>query len=183
MVEKSYQKLNDDSYKVKKIYCITTGGTIEKTYDKRDGSLANRDSILEKLILKRLKTPHTDIEVVPIMNKDSLDMANEDRLLILNTVRELSEKKAPIVVVHGTDTMTKSAEFCAQNLKNLKVPVIFTGAMIPLGFVETDAFQNISEAFLAAKILSAGIYLVFHNQVFLAGHVVKNHEKVTFDFT
>ena len=108
-------------------------------------------------------------------------MDDADRKLICETIQEDLKKEAPIVVLHGTDTMALTAEYCFERIKNLSVPVVFTGAMIPMGFDDTDATQNVTEALLAARLLSPGFYISFHNQIFKVPHVQKNKEKRTFE--
>lgn len=169
--------------KTSDVILITTGGTIEKTYNELDGSLENKGTVIKNRILSKMRLPYTNILVHPILSKDSLYMTDEDRNLIAETILERSQEKTPIVVLHGTDTMALSAEVCFQKIKNPQVPVIFTGAMIPLGFDDSDAAQNVTEALLAAKILQPGFYIVFHNQVHVVPHVQKNKETRTFETT
>lgn len=163
------------------IILITTGGTIEKTYDEFDGSLENRGTSIKNRIMHKLRLPYTNIYVYPLMSKDSLFMDDLDRDLILATVKDQLTRHIPIVVLHGTDTMALSAEYCFKNISHLKVPVIFTGAMVPMGFEDTDATQNVTEALLAAKLLAPGFYISFHNQIFEVPYVKKNKEKRTFE--
>jgi len=163
------------------VIIITTGGTIEKTYDEFDGSLENRGTSIKNRILSKLRLPYTNIHVQPLMSKDSLFMDEADREMICQTVAEEAKKIAPIVVLHGTDTMALSAQYCFDRIKNLTVPVVFTGAMIPMGFEDTDAIQNVTEALLSAKLLKPGFYISFHNQIFEVPHVQKNKEKRTFE--
>jgi hypothetical protein len=66
----------------KRIAILSTGGTIEKTYNETDGSLRNVSSILDD-ILRRLRLPGLTIRHVPVMSKDSLDMTEADRETIL----------------------------------------------------------------------------------------------------
>src|SRR5690606_3043994 len=132
------------------IIVITTGGTIEKTYDEFDGSLANRESIIKGKITSRLRLPYTSLQVYSVMSKDSLFMTDDDRNLLIQFIRSQLEKNAPIVILHGTDTMAVSAELCEREIKNPKVPIVFTGAMKPLGFEDSDALQNVTEALLAS---------------------------------
>lgn len=160
---------------------ITTGGTIEKTYDEFDGSLENRGTSIKNRILSKLRLPYTSIHVLPVLSKDSLFMDDTDRDLICQTITTESSKGAPIVVLHGTDTMAQSAQYCFERLKNPGVAVVFTGAMVPMGFEDTDATQNVTEALLAAKLLDAGFYISFHNQIFEVPNVKKNKEKRTFE--
>lgn len=163
------------------VIIITTGGTIEKTYDEFDGSLENRGTSIKNRILSKLRLPYTNIHVHPLISKDSLYMDDTDRELIYQTIAEEAQKGAPIVVLHGTDTMAQSAKYCFLKMKHLKVAVVFTGAMIPMGFEDTDATQNVTEALLSAKLLKPGFYISFHNQIFEVPHVQKNKEKRTFE--
>lgn len=173
-----------DNNDYKDVLVMTTGGTIEKSYDEFDGSLANRESQIRDRILKRLRLPYTRIHVFSLMAKDSLHMTDYDRTLILKTLETHLAKEKPIVVLHGTDTMAKTASLIYEKLgktKKLKVPVVFTGAMKPMGFEDSDANQNVTEALLAANILGPGVYISFHNRIFELPHVRKNKEKRTFE--
>ena len=165
----------------KDILIITTVGTIEKTYDEFDGSLENRGTSIKNRILSKLRLPYTNIIVHPVLSKDSLYMDDADRKLIAETIAEDLKLNAPIVLLHGTDTMALTANYCFEHIKNITVPVVFTGAMVPMGFDDTDATQNVTEALLSAKLLPPGIYISFHNQIFKVPHVQKNKEKRTFE--
>ena len=165
------------------ISIITTGGTIEKTYDEFEGTLENRGTSIRNRILSKLRLPYTQIEVNPLMSKDSLYMDDQDRDLLVNEVIELLKKEQPIVVLHGTDTMEKSAKVCFEKIPSPLVAVVFKGAMITMGFEDSDATQNVKEALLAAKLLSPGFYISFHNEIFPLPHVRKNREKRTFEKT
>ena len=163
------------------VVVISTGGTIEKTYDEGEGTLTNRSSVLKDKILSKLRLPYTYLHVFSIINKDSLDFTDYDRSLLAKTIDAQMVKGDPVVVLHGTDTMAKSAEYCLKNLKNLPVPVVFTGAMKPMGFEDSDAKQNVTEALLAAKLLPPGIYISFHNRIFKVPGVRKNRAQRTFE--
>lgn len=165
------------------IIVITTGGTIEKTYDEFDGSLSNRESVIKAKITSRLRLPYTNLQVFSVMSKDSLFMTDDDRQLLMHFVRSQLDKKAPIVILHGTDTMAVSAELCQRELKDPSVPIVFTGAMKPLGFEDSDALQNVTEALLASKLLAPGVYLSFHGRVFDVPGVRKQRERGTFEVT
>ena len=167
-----------------KLQIISTGGTIEKTYDEYDGLLENRTTQLEKRILSRLRLPNCSFEVTPILSKDSLYFDDNDRQLVASTVEEKlnTTEIGAILVVHGTDTMVKTADFVRLNVPCPKVPIIFTGAMKPMGFDDSDAFQNVTESILAARVCSpGGVYIVFHGRIFTVPFVKKNREKGTFE--
>lgn len=166
---------------VQDVILITTGGTIEKTYNEFDGSLENRGTSIKNRILSKMRLPYTNILVHPVLSKDSLYMTDEDRQLIAETIQAQMKQNFPIVILHGTDTMHVTAEYCHKVIGQPSVPVVLTGAMIPMGFDDTDASQNVTEALLAAKLLPPGFYISFHNQVFKCPQVRKNKDKGTFE--
>jgi L-asparaginase len=157
----------------KAIYVITTGGTIEKVYSEKTGAVANVDAKIDRY-LQLLRLPDSDVRVVPLMNIDSLEMTDANRIVILRAVEGLLQQKAPILITHGTDTMVETGLYLQRALPELEVPVVLTGAMAPLGFEGSDALQNLTESLLALRILSPGIYIVSHNQVFPIAKVRKD---------
>ena len=163
-----------------KLIIITTGGTIEKTYDEDTGVLLNKSSQLQEM-LKRLRLPYTDISRHDLLCKDSLEMTEKDREIIKLSVENFLSENAPIVILHGTDTMALTAQHLYDTIKNPPVPVVLTGAMRPFGFENSDALQNFTEALLASTILSPGIYISMHNKVHQLPKVRKNRERGTFE--
>jgi L-asparaginase len=161
------------------VYVVTTGGTIEKVYSETTGAVANQDSKIDRY-LRLLRLPDCDVNVVKLINKDSLEMSGADRELILATVKGLLTEGAPIVITHGTDTMVQTGLFLKQSLPGIQVPVVLTGAMAPLGFEGSDGLQNLTESLFAARVLSPGIYVVMHNQVFPVDRVRKDSSRGRF---
>lgn len=164
-----------------RISVLSCGGTIEKTYDEGDGSLSNRESILGDLLNEHLRLPHHELDIQAIMHRDSLDMKDEDRRILLRRIQEELSKGDPVLVIHGTDTMDQSASFVDQNLSRLEVPIVFTGAMKPFGFRDSDALQNVSESIMALNLSAPGVYISFHGVLFEARHAKKNYERKTFE--
>ena len=165
---------------MQKIVVITTGGTIEKVYSEQTGNVQNVERKIERYF-QFLRLPGTEIEVVHLMNKDSLEMTAADRLSVLAAVREVSSQAVPIVITHGTDTMVETGLLLKQSMPEMAVPIVFTGAMTPLGFEGSDGLQNLTESLLAARILAPGVWLVMHNQVFPINRVRKNRELARFE--
>lgn len=161
------------------IYLITTGGTIEKIYSEQTGVVSNAETKIERH-LQRLRLPDTHVELVHLMNKDSLEMTDEDRARVLAAAAEKLANPQPIVITHGTDTIVETGMYLKRNLPNLPVPIILTGAMTPLGFENTDGLQNLTESLFAARILPPGVFLVIHNQVFPIDRVRKDRERARF---
>ena len=162
------------------VLVITTGGTIEKTYDEESGTLSNRGSQLNVMI-KRLRLPYTEIQHIDLLFKDSLDMTDKDRQMILLAVENNLDHHIPIVILHGTDTMEITAQQIYEHFSDLHVPIVMTGAMKPLGFEDSDALQNFTEALLATALLNPGVYICMHGTLHPLPGVRKNRDKGTFE--
>ena len=162
---------------MQRIHLISTGGTIEKIYSETTGSVVNLESKIDRY-LKQLRLPDAEIEAISVMNIDSLEMTDQDRQKVLEVVLERLD--APIVITHGTDTLVETGLFLKRRLTNLSFPIIFTGAMTPLGFERSDGLQNLTESLLAARLLPPGIWLVIHNQVFPIDQVRKDKDAARF---
>ena len=165
---------------MKRIALISTGGTIEKTYDDLSGVLANNVSVLD-VMLASLELRGVEIQRVALMNKDSLDMSADDHTLIAETAIRLARETAGVIIVHGTDRLASSGDRVVElSGGNVATPIVFTGAMRPYELRATDAIQNLTEALLAVQILAPGIYLVMHDQVLQFPGVIKDRTAGTF---
>ncbi len=162
-----------------RIAILTTGGTIEKRYSESDGSLRNVGSALDE-ILRGLRLPDLRHRHVAVMSKDSLEMTDADRRLILLATREALAVDDAVLIVHGTDTLSQTGELLYSGLPDLTKPVVLTGAMRPFEFRDTDAYQNLTEALLACRVCLPGVYVVMHNQALRFPGVVKDRQRMTF---
>lgn len=161
---------------------ISTGGTIEKTYDELGGVLANQVSVLD-MLLASLDLRGVSIDRVPLMNKDSLDMSEADHDLIADTAEIMARSHDGVVIVHGTDRLAKTGERIHQRLEQkggANKAVVLTGAMRPYEMRRTDATQNVTEALTAVQILPPGVYVAMHNRVLKFPGVVKDPRLGTF---
>ena len=163
----------------KRIALISTGGTIEKTYDELQGVLANRVSVLD-VMLATLELRGVEIVRIPLMNKDSLEMSARDHALIARTAGTMAEAHDGVVIVHGTDRLSETGEQTYALFPRPPVPIVLTGAMRPYEMRSTDALQNLTEALLAVQILNPGVYVAMHNQVLAFPGVVKDREHGAF---
>lgn len=162
-----------------KVNVITTGGTIEKVYSEQTSTVENLDNQIYRY-LGRLRLPDCDVSVVPLMNKDSLEMTDADRAAILELVQQMLMERSAVVITHGTDTMVQTGLHLKQELPGLRVPIVLTGAMTPLGFEGSDGLQNLTESLFAVRVLGPGIFVVMHNQAFPIDRVRKDRETSRF---
>lgn len=161
---------------------LTTGGTIEKTYDEESGELANRRSIVRRM-LHELRLDDLRIETLELMSKDSLEMTEADRTKVVEGVRGVlarPEDLAGVVILHGTDTLTDTGERLLEAFPEPPVPVVLTGAMRPFEMKRSDALQNLTEAIFAARALVPGVYAVAHGRAHRFPGVKKDRKLGTF---
>ena len=169
-----------------RIVLVTTGGTIEKTFDERSGELANRRSIVHRM-LSELRLEGVEVDVVELMSKDSLEMTDGDRDAITGAVRRALDPAADghhdlagVVVLHGTDTLAVTGERLHRDLPPPRTAVVLTGAMRPFEMKRSDALQNLTEALFAAQALPPGVYCVAHGRALPFPGVQKDRRRGTF---
>ena len=149
------------------ILVATTGGTIDKAYFDALSEYQIGDSVIAKL-LQIARVTHS-YRVEEISRKDSLDLTDADRDLLLERIAAAPERR--VVVTHGTDTMTQSAEV----LRSIAgKTIVLTGALAPARFAESDAAFNLGMAFGVAQVAEPGVYLAMNGEVFKAGEVRKD---------
>ena len=165
---------------IKTVNIITTGGTIDKSYDELEGTLSNRGSQLREMV-KRLRLPYLKIHHQDLLFKDSLEMTDDDREMIYKAVKNLLEKNNPVIILHGTDTMEITARYLYDRIAQPPAPVILTGAMKPFGFEDSDALQNFTEALFATGLVEPGLYISMHNALHPMPQVRKNRDRGTFE--
>ena len=168
---------------MRRLTLITTGGTIEKTYDEVSGNLANRQSIVRRM-LSELRLEEGEVNVVELMSKDSLEMTDADRERIVQTVRIMGGTEdcdtSGIVILHGTDRLCQTGEQLLAEIPSPRVPIVLTGAMRPFEMKQSDALQNLTEALFAAGVLPPGVYCVAHGRALSFPGVRKDTERGTF---
>lgn len=142
------------------ILVLTTGGTIDKAYFDALSEYQIVDSGIPALLKEaRVALP---LRVVELMRKDSLELTPADRALIADTARAAPETR--IVITHGTDTMTETAQVLAAQVPGKTM--VLTGALSPARFAETDAPFNLGMAVAAAQTCPPGAWIAMSGQVF-----------------
>jgi len=157
-----------------KIKFFSAGGTIDKVYFDALSRYEVGDPNI-KDILENARV-NFDYEIESILRKDSIDMTEQDRLIILKAVRDESNDK--IIITHGTDTMIETAAA----LSSIKDKVIvLTGAMEPAKFKTSDAMFNLGSAVAAVQALTTGVYLAVSGRIFTPDNVQKNRTQKQFE--
>ena len=159
------------------IQIFVTGGTFDKEYDFVTGKLFFRDSSLPKMLDVGRST--LDVSIRTLMMVDSLDLTEQDRENIANNCRAATTNQ--ILITHGTDTMTETAEHLAKADIRDKT-IVITGAMIPYAFgSSSDGFFNLGSALAFVQSLPPGVYIVMNGRYFTWDGVRKNRATGLFE--
>ncbi len=157
-----------------RVKIITTGGTIDKIYfDQKSQFQVGEPQISEMLAEANVTF---DYEVTQLLRKDSLDLTDEDRQLIFDTVR--ADKHRHIFITHGTDTMLVTARLLQQIRDKV---IVLTGSMQPARVRFSDAIFNIGYAMAAVQILPDGVYVAMNGRIFQPDKARKNIEMNRFE--
>ena len=157
-----------------KITILTTGGTIDKVYFDANSTYEVGEAQIGKL-LERSDVVF-DFTVRTLCRKDSLDLTDEDRQLIHDTIADDDQRL--FIVTHGTDTMAQTARML-QDIPD-KV-IVLTGASQPARFSGSNAIFNIGCAVAAVQSWPPGVYIAMNGRIFDADKVRKNPETRRFE--
>lgn len=157
-----------------KICILTAGGTIDKVYF----DALSEYSVGHPQVARILRAAAVEIETSldALFRKDSLELTDEDRASILERVQGVDSDR--VLITHGTDTMTLTAE------KLMSVEgktIVLVGSLSPAAMRESDAEFNVGFAFAAVQLLPHGVYIAMNGRVFEAGRVRKNRDANRFE--
>lgn len=144
-----------------KVLFLQAGGTIDKDYKEGAGvyNFEERDPRVEHIM--ESVNPSISYKVASVLKKDSQDMTDKDRELVLRACQEASERH--IIITHGTDTMHVTGEVLSKNISD-KI-IVLTGAARPEMFYNSDAAFNVGTAVGAINVLENGVYIAMSGRV------------------
>ncbi len=141
------------------IHIFTSGGSIDKYYSTQESDFIVGPPQIADIL--RDANVNVSFVITPLLQKDSLDITAEDRAFIYERVARAAEDK--IIITHGTDTMTQTAQALAA-IGNKTI--VLTGAMQPAAFKHSDAALNVGLALAAVQLLPAGVYIAMSGRIF-----------------
>lgn len=159
----------------KKILVLNTGGTFNKIYNPINGEL-EVDENASALKYISHKWQH-NLEIMSIINKDSLHMTSQDRVELLSFIYQ--SEYDDIIIIHGTDTMELTAEyiFDAEIDKN----IVITGAMVPYSIDATEATANFAMAYgFLQNCTQNGVYISMNGLVMPYSQITKDRDNGLF---
>ncbi len=161
--------------RIENITLINTGGTFNKFYDPISGELIVDNQA--KAIKSIAKASKCKLNIITPFAKDSLDMDQSDRQKIVKIIKNQDNKK--ILIIHGTDTIDKSAKYLDNHLK--KYQIVLTGAMTPFSIDPIEATANLA---LAMGYLlgndKKGVFIAMHSLILPYKNIIKDRERGIF---
>ena len=156
---------------MKRILFLSTGGTIA-CKESNEGLIP---ALTSEELLPYLGDMGADLEIdcEDLLNLDSSNIQPEEWQTIAKRIYEAAGVYDGIVMSHGTDTMAYTASALSFMLPGLPIPVLITGAQMPLTHVLSDGINNIRVAFTAACSELKGVYIAFNRKIMLGSRCVK----------
>jgi len=161
---------------LKKILLLATGGTLAA----RESGKGLVPSMMADEILHFIPEVKGFCEVSArqILNIDSSNIQPEDWLLISRTIKTHYDAYDGFVITHGTDTMAYTASALSYLIQNPAKPIVLTGSQKPIDQKNSDAIQNIFDAFwFSVHPENSGVYLVFDEKAIVGTRASKVRSK------
>jgi len=167
----AYTKFDNDE---ETIALIGTGGTLSSAYSPRNETIIPGRYQAAGIVLNNLKNNFGIIDYkfssVDLFAKDSRNVTNDDLKFLIDFVSSIKNKK--ILIVTGTYMLPRIAKLLINIISSNSEKIIgLTGAMLPLGFLGSDANGNImaTTALINDRYSSNSnkrVFLSFHGNVY-----------------
>lgn len=166
-----------------KIALLYVGGSIGMVMNQKTG----RIEPVESLSMIHRAIPEMQKEVAldffAIANVGSSEVTPAHWVEISEKIENMYDHYEGFVVVHGTNTMSYTASALSFALQNLRKPVVFTGALLPINDIAGDGRMNLIFAIRAAQLDIAEVCVVLGPKVLRGNRAKKVDESLlqTFD--
>ena len=161
-----------------KIALLYVGGSIGMIMNQKTGRIEPMESLGEiHRFLPELQK-EVALEFFPVANIGSSDITPEVWVELARTIEKIYDQYEGFVVVHGTNTMSYTACALSFALQGLSKPIVFTGALLPLNDLASDARRNLVYAIRAAQLDIAEVCITLGPRVLRGCRAKKIHESV-----
>ena len=142
---------------------ITWGGTIAMVPGPDGaGTLVPGDAGHVVALVDELASASSTVRVTAHVEGPTSDSAEADATSLSALVLAVGAAAAagPVLITHGTDTLSFAAGVLAASLRPVR-PIVLTGATSPLGTAGSDAEDNVGAAVSGLGALPPGVWVVF----------------------
>ena len=151
---------------MKNILLIATGGTIASK--RTEAGLTPAITPEELLSSVPELASLANISTIQLFNLDSTNMSYTQWIQLAQCIQDNYESYDGFVIAHGTDTMAYGASALSYLIQNSPKPIVLTGAQRSIYERDSDARENLLDAFIyACDNNSCGVTVVFGGKVIL----------------
>ena len=164
----------------RKILLIYTGGTIGMVKDYETNALKAFD--FSQILKKIPELNQLDCQIQSVSFESPIDSSNMNTSYYIQ-IAEIIENHYHdfdgFVVLTGSDTMSYTSSAISFMLEYLRKPVIFTGSQLPIGYLRTDAKENlitsieIASAYQEDQPMVSEVCLYFEYKLYRANRTTK----------
>lgn len=161
-----------------RILLVHTGGTIGMAQTR--AGFAPRRGVVEDAVVALQAEGKLPEEIALEVLEPLIDSANatpEDWNRIARVIHAHQHAFEGVVVTHGTDTLAYTSAALCFALEGLRLPVVLTGAMLPLTVDGNDGVRNLIEAFQLVQAAAPGVWVQFAGKKLHGGRVRKSHSR------
>ena len=155
---------------------IAVGGTIASVETKE----GLRPEITSEEILTYIPevSKLCQIDAIQLFNIDSTNVYAKHWKALASCIEENYAAYDGFVVTHGTDTLAYTAAALSYFIQNSRKPIVITGSQVTIAAENTDARDNLLNAFIyAADDRACGVHVIFDNKVILGTRARKSRTK------
>jgi len=161
---------------MKKILLIATGGTIATK--PTENGLAPQLSSEEILGFVPEIRDIAEVSAIQLFNIDSTNLYWKHWVEIARCIHDNYDGYDGFVVTHGTDTMAYTASAISYLVQDSKKPIVFTGSQKSIYMRDTDARNNLYNAFaFAADDSACLVHIVFEDKVIIGNRARKSRTR------
>ena len=148
------------------IAVLSTGGTIASRIDYETGGVKAEFSASDIVASAPELKEIANIDSELIFNLMSEDLLMSDwKKIASHVAAQVRKGKKGVIITHGTNTMHYSSAALSFALRNLGIPVVFTGAQRSSDRGSSDAFVNLVCSAKAAVSEIAEVQLCMHGSI------------------
>ncbi len=161
---------------MKHILLIATGGTIASRIGKNGlaPAISSEELLSEVPEVRKICA----VDAVQPFNLDSTNVYAPHWLAIARLIEREYDKYDGFVVTHGTDTLAYTAAALSYLVQDSPKPIVLTGSQRSVYLRDTDARQNLADAFFyCVDDASFGVDVVFDGKVILGTRAKKTRTR------
>jgi len=162
-----------------KLCLISFGGSVGMLYNHQKHRLEESDVVYNLYAYIPELQSRFDIDIVQIYAGNSYDVGPEEMLELCEAIRDRYDQYSGFVVLHGTSTMSYTASYVSYVFQHLDKPIVFTGSILPLGELGSEARNNIINSCIVATLDFAEVLIVYGASILRGNRAKKAVEQYT----